>query len=191
MRFLVLSIATLVLACGYSASKADAEPLVTISCEKPNGISIKYGTSLLEHLEDSKNNQPEPPPSLKEPTKDGYLATPTFVIDSNRKEMIVIWAELPEDAVLRKKSKELNLLTIPPPPATDATVVLFTDDQISAIEVDPWSIMTYSFFPMLGTAFIGQQAAELGTKNTAELATFAHCQFSWANPKDDPAKKRK
>jgi hypothetical protein len=69
--------------------------------------------------------------------------------------------------------------------------VLFTDDQISAIEVDPWSIMTYSFFPMLGTAFIGQQAAELGTKNTAELATFAHCQFSWANPKDDPAKKRK
>jgi hypothetical protein len=70
----------------YPASEADAEPLVTISCEKPNGISIKYGTSLLEHLEASKNNQPEPPPSLKEPTKDGYVATPTFIIDSNRKE---------------------------------------------------------------------------------------------------------
>lgn len=49
----------------------------------------------------------------------------------------MIWAELSEDAELRKKSKEPNLLTIPPPPATDATVVLFTDDQISAIEVDP------------------------------------------------------
>jgi hypothetical protein len=64
MRLLVLSIATLALICGYLASKADAEPLVTISCEKPNGISIKYGTSLLEHSEASKKNQPEPPPSL-------------------------------------------------------------------------------------------------------------------------------
>jgi hypothetical protein len=50
--------------------------------------------------------------------------------------------------------------------ATDATVVLFTDDQISAIEVSPWSIMTYSFFPKLGTAFIGQQGC--GARNKSK-----------------------
>jgi hypothetical protein len=50
--------------------------------------------------------------------------------------------------------------------------------------------MTYSFYPRFGTAFIGQQAISLGLKNTQQLATFAHCEFSWANPNDDPIKKR-
>ena len=65
--------------------------------------------------------------------------------------MTVIWTKPPEDAEARKVDKERDLLTIPPPPATEATVVLFTDDQISAIETDLWSIMTYSFFPKIGT----------------------------------------
>jgi len=67
--------------------------------------------------------------------------------------------------------------------------VLFTDDQISAIETDLWSIMTYSFFPKIGTAFIGQQAMQPGTKSVMQIATFAHCQFSWTNPNNDPGKK--
>ena len=170
--------------------RASAEPLVTISCDKPNGVSITYGTSLQERVEAREKNQPEPPPALKEPTKNGYAALPTFFIDSNRKKMTVIWTKPPEDAEARKVDKERDLLTIPPPPATEATVVLFTDDQISAIETDLWSIMTYSFFPKIGTAFIGQQAMQPGTKSVMQIATFAHCQFSWTNPNNDPGKKR-
>jgi hypothetical protein len=50
--------------------------------------------------------------------------------------------------------------------------------------------MTYSFFPTIGTAFIGQQAMLLGLDGTKQAATFAHCEFSWTNPKDDPRNKR-
>jgi len=162
---------------------ADAEPLVTISCDKPNGFSIAYGASFFDRVEASQKTQPEPAPALKGPTKDGYSGTPTFVIDSNRQKMTIIWAELREDVELRKKAKELNIPQTPPPPATEATVVQLFDDQISAIEVEPWSIMTYSFFPKLGTAFISQQTMDLGFKNTQQMATFAHCEFSWANPR--------
>jgi hypothetical protein len=52
--------------------------------------------------------------------------------------MTTIWAELPEDVELRKKAKELNLPQIPPPPATEATILLFSVEQISAIEADLW-----------------------------------------------------
>jgi len=168
---------------------ASAEPLVTISCDKPNGVSITYGAPLQERVEAREKNQPEPPPTLKEPTKNGYAALPTFFIDSNKKKMTVTWTKLPEDEA-KKVAKERDLLTIPPPPATEATVVLFTDDQISAIETDLWSIMTYSFFPKIGTAFIGQQAMQPGTKSVMQIATFAHCQFSWTNPNNDHGKKR-
>jgi hypothetical protein len=65
------------------------------------------------------------------------------------------------------------------PTATDATVVLFLDEQISVIEVAPWSIMTYSFFPKIGTAFIGQQAMQPGSRDATQLATFARCEFAW------------
>jgi hypothetical protein len=190
MRLLLSTMALLAFACTYPTTKAAAEPLVTISCEKPNGINISYGASLQERVEAKEKNQPEPPPTLKEPTKDGYAALPTFIVDSNKKKMTVIWSELREDAEARKVLKDLSLPMIPPPPATDATVVLFTDDQISAIETDLWSIMTYSFFPKLGTAFIGQQAMQPVTKGATELATFAQCQFSWTNPSDQAGKKR-
>jgi hypothetical protein len=34
----------------------------------------------------------------------------------------------------------------------------------------------------MGTAFIGQQSMDLGMKNSRQMATFAHCDFSWAKP---------
>jgi hypothetical protein len=188
---LLLSMTALVLACICAIPKADAEPLVTISCDKPNGFNIRYGTTLQQRFEASQKKQPEPAPALSGPNKDGYLGTPTFVVDSNKKDMTIIWAELPEDVELRKQAKEQNLPMIPPTPATKGIVVMFMEDQISAVEVVPWSIMTYSFFPTLGTGFLGQQSMVPGIGDTTQMATFAHCEFSWSNPKDDPAKKRR
>ena len=59
--------------------------------------------------------------------------------------MTVVWSELPDDVKLRQQAKELGLPQMPPPPAANATVVLFLDEQISAVLVEPWSIMTFSF----------------------------------------------
>jgi hypothetical protein len=121
----LMMLMALALTC-TAVPKAKAEPLVTISCDKPKGFNIAYGTTLKERAEAREKKQPEPPPKLTRPNEDGYLGTPTFVIDSNKKDMTVIWAELPEDVRLRKQAKELNIPQIPPPPATDAIVVLFS-----------------------------------------------------------------
>jgi hypothetical protein len=42
-----------------AGAEAHAEPLVTISCGKPNGFNIAYGTSLIERFEASEKKQPE------------------------------------------------------------------------------------------------------------------------------------
>jgi hypothetical protein len=189
MRWHLGMIATLAL-ISIVVPKAEAEPLVTISCEQPKGFDISYGTTLKERFEAEEKNRSEPPPTLRGPTEDGYLGTPTFVIDSNRRKMTVVWANLPKDEDRKKFEKKWNIPPLPPPPATDATVVLFFKEQISAIEVQAWSIMTYSFFPTLGTAFFGQQAFQPGSKETSQLAAFAHCEFSWTNPNDQPNQER-
>ena len=158
--------------------KAIAEPLVTISCEKPEGVSMAYGVSLTDLMNAAADSQS----SLKGPTKEGYRGKPTFVIDSNKKTITISWTELPEDAELQKQAKAAGLPQVPPVPAAEGTVVQFFTEQISAVQVDPWSIMTFSFFPKLGTTFISQQAIDLASKNTHQAALFAHCEFSWSRP---------
>ena len=128
------------------STRAIGEPLVTISCDKPEGFNIAYGVSLTERFSASQNNQPGPTkPSLKGPTKDGYRGKPTFVIDSNKKNMTIGWTLLPEDAELTKQAKEAGLPQLPPVPASDGVVVQFNKEHISAVQADPWSIMTFSF----------------------------------------------
>jgi hypothetical protein len=82
---LSLSVTVILALTHIVVPSASAEPLVTISCDKPNGVSIAYGASLQERVEAREKNQPEPPPTLKEPAKNGYAALPTFFLDSNRK----------------------------------------------------------------------------------------------------------
>ena len=163
--------------------KAIAEPLVTISCEKPEGVSMAYGVSLTDRMNASATSQSgKIEPSLKGPTKDAYRGKPTFVIDSNKKNITISWTEFPEDPELQKQAKESGLPQLPPVPAAEGIVVQFSPEQVSAVQVDPWSIMTFSFFPKLGIAFISQQAIDLASKNTHQAALFAHCDFSWSRP---------
>jgi hypothetical protein len=183
------AIVVIMVACAAGLARANAEPPLTISCEPPDGFNIGYGTTITERIAADQKKQPEPPPTLRGPTKDGYSRKPTFVIDSNRKNMTVIWAESPDDVEVRKLAKKFNLAPIPPDPATEAIIVSFMSEQISAIEAEPWSIKTYSFFPTFGTVFIGEQLFDVAQKNTRQIATFAHCEFSWTNPNDDPRRK--
>lgn len=159
-----------------------AQPLVTIACHEPTGVSMQYGVSPSERVKAAMDRKPEPKPSFKGPAKDGYLTNPTFVVDSSKRKLTISWAESASDLELRKQAKELNLPPpSPPPPATEASVLMFTPDQISALEVKPPNATTiYSFFPKLGTAFFTTQAHELGGRNTQQMAVFALCEFSWS-----------
>src|SRR5262249_10125513 len=131
------------------------------------GFKMEYGISPFERMRAGMNKEPEPTkPTLRGPTKDDYVGKPAFVIDSNKQKITVIWNELPEDAAWRKQAKEAGLPQTPPAPATDGVIVQFSLEQISAIQAELWSTMTYSFFP----------------KMAIQMATFAHCDFSWSNP---------
>lgn len=158
-----------------------AEPLVTISCHEPKGSRMEYGVSAREHVQAEKDKKPEPRPHLKGPTEDGYVENPTFIIDSDKKKLTVVWAESAPDAELRKKAKELGVpYCCSPPPAADANIVMFTSDQISALQVNPPNAVTaYSFFPKLGTAFFTTQEHELSGKNSTQMSVFSACEFSW------------
>ena len=184
MQWCLPMIVTLAITC-IAVPEAGAEPLLTISCDKPNGFNIAYGTTLTERVEAREKKQPVPLPALTGPTEDGMWGRQRSSSISNQKNMTVIWAELPEDVRLRKRANELNIPQLSPSAATDATVVLFWKEQISAIKVGPFSIVTYSFFPTLGTAFIGEQYMQPGSKNITQLATFAHCK-SWTSANDQP-----
>ncbi|HEY0723234.1 MAG TPA: hypothetical protein VGD41_04450 [Pyrinomonadaceae bacterium] len=162
---------------------ASAEPLLTISCEKPEGVSMAYGVSLADRMSAPAGGQSgKVEPSLKGPTKDEYRGKPTFVIDSDKKTIGISWTEFPEDPELLKQAKESGLPHLPPVPAARGSIVEFFDEQISAVQAEPWSIMTFSFFPKLGMAYINQQAISLASKNTHQVASFARCQFSWMRP---------
>lgn len=144
---------------------------------------MAYGVSLAERMNAPAGGQSgKVEPSLKGPTKDEYRGKPTFVIDSDKKDVAISWTEFPEDPELQKQAKESGLPHLPPVPASRGSVVGFFDEQISAVQAEPWSIMTFSFFPKLGIAFISQQAISLASKNTHQVASFARCQFSWTRP---------
>jgi hypothetical protein len=64
VRWHLGKIAALALAC-IAMPKAEAEPLVTISCDKPKGFNIAYGTTLVERADAREKKQPEPPPKLR------------------------------------------------------------------------------------------------------------------------------
>jgi len=182
--FLLVAVAVLALTCIVTVPKADAGSLVTISCDKPSGFSMEYGISPFDSLRARMNNEPEPTkPTLKGPKEDSLSIKPTFVIDSNKKKITIIWSELAEDAASRKKAKEeAGFPQIPSAPAADGVIVQFLREKISAIQTEPWSTMMYSFFPTIGTAFISVQYVVVGTKDTIQMAYFAHCDFSWSNP---------
>jgi hypothetical protein len=170
------ALGTVILALTCIAVNADAETLVTITCEKPNGFRMEYGTS----AEAATGSEPEKA-TLSGPTKDAYRGKPTFIVDPTRKNMIVIWNQSPEDAAWKKQAKDLfNLNSLSPVPAADAVIVAFSDEQISAVKVDAGSVMTYSLFPKSGTMFINQQYVQPGLKKTVQISAFASCEFSWA-----------
>lgn len=173
----VIIIASLFTSLSYS------EPLLTASCSEPMGSSMEYGVSSFERVEAEVDKKSLPKPHFKTNKKDGFPRKPTFIIDSNKKKATIIWAESAADEKLIKQRKSLNLPpcnSCSPPPAVDVEIVMFTPDQITAIEVNYGAVDLYSLFPKLGTAFISEQHTEPSGKNSTQISTFAECEFVWS-----------
>jgi hypothetical protein len=51
-----LTISAVLVLTRIALPKAEAEPLVTISCDKPKGFNIAYGTTLMERAEARKKS---------------------------------------------------------------------------------------------------------------------------------------
>jgi hypothetical protein len=173
----------LLVIAGLNWTPCLADPLVTITCNEPRGTSMEYGTSVQERVHAETNKKPEPKPQLRGPTINSLVMKPTFVVDSGKKKLTVIWSESVSDIELRRKLKSANLPTLSLPPSTEADIVLFGSNQISALEVTPPNVVAvYSFFPKLGVAFITTQAHQLSGKDTQQISTFSDCIFSWSRP---------
>ncbi|MBI3902551.1 MAG: hypothetical protein HY306_06355 [Nitrosomonadales bacterium] len=158
-----------------------AEPLVIITCHEPMGSSMEYGVSSFERVQAAIDKKQKPTKShFKEAIKNGYERKPTFIIGSDKKKATIVWAESAEEAKQRELAKSVNVpYCCSPSPATDANIVMFTPDQISALQVDTGIVTLYSFFPKLGTVFIASQYTEPSGKNSTQLSTFAECEFAW------------
>jgi len=162
-----------------------ADPVVTISCDTPKGSSMEYGESSYARVQSAIDKKPVPKSGLVVNKADGYEERPTFIINSTKKKLIVTWAESEDELNQRKQAKEVGVpYCCSPNPTSEAGVVIFTPDHISAIGITPPYVITvYSFFPKLGTMFVTDQGTDVFGKNSSQHSFFATCTYSWGNPK--------
>ena len=173
-------------------SIATAHPLLTISCDIPKGSSLEYGVSIPELAQIEGTSAPAPKPHLKGPKANGYTSRPTFVVDSNKKLLTITWSMSDTDVERMKYSKEHGMdFCCGPPPAGDASILLFNSNQISAIQVESLTggnrVTLYSFFPKLESAFITWQGIDVwgidpNNQNSDQSALFSTCKYSWNAP---------
>jgi hypothetical protein len=169
------------IAAGLSSTCAIAAPLLTIACEAPLGSHVQYGSYPSERVQAQGAGLPEPAARLTAPTPDGFTYLPTFVVDSDRTNLRVAWSETPSDAANRARSRSLGVpYCCAPPSSSKARVVLFSSEQISAVEVSRGAATTlYSFFPNLGTAFVSVHQHEPSGKSARQLSLFSSCKYIW------------
>ncbi|MEA2627343.1 MAG: hypothetical protein QOD06_3388 [Candidatus Binatota bacterium] len=175
MRFVLSYFAILV-----ASSSAVASPLLTITCHEPKGQRVEYGVFPEEYMDAKGNGKPLPTPRRRE-SADGYSGVhPTFIVDSVRpKSMTVLWGDSAKFDAPKAAAKSLGV-PVPAPSAREATILLFSDDQISAIEVGAQNVGVHSFFPKLGTAYFTNHAnIHFGSDWSESVSLFAVCEFAW------------
>lgn len=158
-----------------------AVPLLKIACEAPAGSHVQFGTYPSERVAANSAGLAEPAAHLSAPTPDGFTFLPTFLLDSDRRNVRIIWSETPSDVEARTRAEKIGVpYCCSPPPASRARVVMFSPEQISAVEVSPGSTTTlYSFFPNLGTAFVSIHGHEPSGKSSRQASLFASCKYTW------------
>ena len=157
-----------------------AEPLVTISCDSPKETTQEYGVRMSDRATDTPGHEPQN--HLTAPEQDGYNARPTFVLDSNRKKLTMLWAESAGEKEMRGLSKRLGH-DWKPDPAREIRVIDVSSDVITALDAHPGRngiVALYSLYPKLGVLFLSQHYTYADGRNASQQAFFAKCEFSWS-----------
>jgi hypothetical protein len=162
---------SLVLACGAATA---ATSLLTVQCEAPKGVREKYGLGM------AMDRKPNSQPTLQGPSPDGYQEKLTFLVDSTKKKLTVLWAEADVDRKDREEAKKHGLPTLPPPHAEQFDIVSESPDVIVSISFSTYlyGTVTYSLYPKLGAMFMSYQYLETDGKNAVQSLFFAKCEFS-------------
>ena len=164
MRALVIML--VMLSCLLLPGRTPASPLVTIECDAPTGQRFDFGPP-----PETWFNPTPAVPQLTE-SRDRYTGVhPVFVIDSTSpNKMTVVWGDTQAGGV-----------TPAPTAATEAAVLLFNTDQITAVEVDPHGVYMHSFFPKLGIGYFASHRHRdlMATTGTYAQSLTARCRFAF------------
>lgn len=139
-----------------------AGPLVTITCEQLRGTTQNYGVTPAEAIKAASDHKPRPSNHLAAPLDDGFSGKPTFVVDSNRQKLTLVW---------------------PPDAARELPVVRYSPLVITALDAHPGRdgvAMLYSFYPKLGIVFVAQHYLDTVGPYASQGAFFAKCEYSWS-----------
>jgi hypothetical protein len=140
---------------------ADAKPFLMATCADPQGSEISYGSGILE-LQDLR----------VETWRVEYPgAHPAFLIDDTQpNKMQITWGAPPSMAELGDDRDQTY----------EATILLSTDRQITAVRQLATAVWTYSLFPKLGTAYVSvHRYLPLGDVSS-NISLYALCQFAGA-----------
>jgi hypothetical protein len=154
-----------------------AEPLVTIACEAPKGQTENYGA-----ITAATSGKPPPPNKLSVAVPDGFNAKPTFIVDSSRKQLTMIWNDTPAELAMRDLAKSQGI-KMQPEPARQLPVIGFSPIVITALDSHPGKnglVALYSFYPALGVMFVAQHYLDINAADAVQSSFVAKCEYSWS-----------
>jgi hypothetical protein len=139
-----------------------ATPLLTVTCEAPQGVDMSYGSGLLGLQEDRVETASVAYPDLH----------PTFVVEDDKPQRLLVTFRAQS---ARQGSPE-------PEPAIEAAILYNTDDQITAVAPRGEAVWMYSLFPKLGMGyFVTHNHIPFGYTSRS-VATYAQCRFVRREP---------
>ncbi len=155
-------VSLVLLLLGAFQAPVAAKPLLTVTCDAPQGVDMSYGSGLLGlregHVETSSVGYPD--------------VHPAFLIDEDTPQrLLVTFGAQPA----RQE---------PPAPAQpfEASIIYTTDDQITAVAPRGEAVWMYSFFPKLGIGYFTTHNHIPFGYTSRSVSTYALCHFVRREP---------
>lgn len=135
-------------------------------------------------MDAASEHRPRPANHLSVAISDGFNSKPTFVVDSSRKKLTLVWADTAGEAATREFAKEHGT-EMKPEPARDVPVIAYSPIVITAMDAHPGkngAVALYSLYPKLGVMFVAQHYLDINAADAVQSAFVAKCEFAWSGP---------
>ncbi len=147
--------------------RAAAEPpLVTITCDDPEGFLVVHGQNLLRG----------PGIHHEAETAERFGSKPTFILDPLRpKKLIVLWGSYIPPGVSRALVQALDLEG----KVEEAEIVFHDERQITAIQLYEYGVNTYTLYPRIDYGIFTKSGHWVTEEQTASAwIYYGRCSFS-------------